>query len=74
MNYLVILGITAGIFLVAVIAMSVGILLSNRSLKGTCGGLANMTDSHGNSICDACTNPSPECRGRAEHATEDDDE
>ncbi|QDU81863.1 hypothetical protein Pla110_36140 [Polystyrenella longa] len=63
MNYFVLLGITLGIFLIAVIAMSVGVLISNRSIKGTCGGLANMTDGEGHSICDACTKPSPECRG-----------
>ncbi|MCA9039758.1 MAG: (Na+)-NQR maturation NqrM [Planctomycetaceae bacterium] len=66
MNYFVLLGITVAIFLIAVVAMSIGVLLSNRSIKGSCGGLANLTDKNGKSICEACTNPSPECRGLSE--------
>lgn len=44
-------------------AMAIGVIISNRRLKGSCGGLANFRDSQGNSICEACTNPSPECQG-----------
>lgn len=51
------------IFAVALAGMAVGVIISNRRLKGSCGGLANMKDSRGNTICDACTNPSPECSG-----------
>ncbi len=54
--------LTAGIFLLALLLMSVGVLLGNRSIKGSCGGLAGMKDQNGNTICNACTNPAPECQ------------
>jgi len=43
-------------------AMAIGVIISNRRIKGSCGGLANMTDARGKTICDACTNPSPGVR------------
>ncbi|QDT69035.1 hypothetical protein MalM25_19610 [Planctomycetes bacterium MalM25] len=59
--------ITLAVFLIALAGMAVGVILSNRRIKGSCGGLNNFKDSVGNPICDACTNPSPTCRGeRAE--------
>lgn len=51
------------LFAIALVGMAVGVIFSNRCLKGTCGGLANMKDEQGHSVCEACTNPSPECRG-----------
>lgn len=51
------------IFAVALAGMAIGVIISNRRLKGSCGGLANMKDSKGNTICDGCTNPSPDCVG-----------
>ncbi|WP_146452998.1 (Na+)-NQR maturation NqrM [Bythopirellula polymerisocia] len=51
------------VFAVALSAMAVGVIVSNRRIKGSCGGLANMRDSHGNTLCEGCTNPSPECQG-----------
>lgn len=56
--------ITLGVFLIAMAGMAVGVLISNRRIKGSCGGLAGFKDDQGNSICEACTNPSPECSGR----------
>ncbi len=47
----------------AISGMAIGVLVSNRRLKGTCGGLGAMRDEHGNTLCDACTNPSPDCTG-----------
>ena len=55
--------LAAGIFAVALTGMAIGVIISNRRLKGSCGGLANMKDAQGNTICDACTNASPECSG-----------
>ncbi|MGI9429519.1 MAG: (Na+)-NQR maturation NqrM [Bythopirellula sp.] len=55
--------LAGGIFAVALTGMAIGVILSNRRLKGSCGGLANMKDSQGNTICDACTNPAPDCSG-----------
>ncbi|MGY8769938.1 MAG: hypothetical protein ACKVH8_16090 [Pirellulales bacterium] len=64
--------IAVGVFAIAMVGMAIGVVVSNRRLKGSCGGLNQFKDSQGNSICDACTNPSPECRG--EKAEESSDE
>jgi hypothetical protein len=57
------IGIAAGVFAVAIAGMAIGVILGNRRLRGSCGGLANMRDSQGNTICEGCSNPSPECQG-----------
>ncbi|MCG8450142.1 MAG: (Na+)-NQR maturation NqrM [Pirellulales bacterium] len=54
------------VFLAVVTGMAVGVILGNRRIKGSCGGLANLRDEHGNTICEACTNPSPNCAGEPE--------
>jgi len=51
------------IFIVAIGLMAVGVIVSNRRIKGSCGGLSSMKDSSGNTICDACTVPSDQCSG-----------
>ena len=51
----------AVIFLIAITGMAVGTLLQNKSLKGSCGGLASMPGSEGKSICELCTIPKDEC-------------
>ena len=53
----------SAVFALALSGMAIGVILSNRRLKGSCGGLANLRDSSGRTLCDACTNPSPECQG-----------
>lgn len=58
---LMILLITIGVFSLVLIGMAVGVILSNREIKGSCGGLNKFKDSVGNPICDACSNPSPTC-------------
>ena len=55
--------IAAAVFAVALAGMAVGVIVSNRRIKGSCGGLAGLRDSEGRSICEACTNPSPDCSG-----------
>lgn len=55
--------VTLGIFLIAVAAMAIGVIVSNRRIQGSCGGLANMQDSQGRTMCDMCTHPSPDCSG-----------
>ncbi len=55
--------LTALIFAVAFTGMAIGVILSNRRIKGSCGGLANMKDSQGHTICEGCTNPAPNCLG-----------
>ncbi|HUG18252.1 MAG TPA: (Na+)-NQR maturation NqrM [Planctomycetaceae bacterium] len=58
--------IALGVFLVAVIGMAIGVIFSNKRIKGSCGGLASMKDSQGQTICDVCTHPSPDCTGNPE--------
>lgn len=62
--------ITAGIFAIAILGMAVGVILSNRRLRGSCGGIAGRTDSEGNTACQLCSSPSPECTGEPESKTE----
>lgn len=62
--------ITIVVFAITLAAMAVGVIFSNRRIKGSCGGLANMRDSEGKTLCEACTHPSPECQGEPlEHAS-----
>jgi hypothetical protein len=55
--------LAAGIFGMAILAMAIGVMVTGRRLRGSCGGLANLQDEAGNTLCEACTEPSPECRG-----------
>ena len=57
------MGIAVAVFAVAIAGMAIGVILSNRRLRGSCGGLANLRDSQGKTLCEACTNPSPDCQG-----------
>ena len=63
--------ITAAVFGIALVGMALGVILSNRRIKGSCGGLAGFKDSEGKSICEACTNPAPECRDERAKPTAD---
>ena len=63
--------IALGVFGVAVAAMAVGVAIGGRRIKGSCGGLAGFTDSAGNSICDACSNPAPDCAGKRDGVARD---
>ncbi len=58
--------IALGVFLIAVVGMAIGVIVSNKRIKGSCGGLAAMKDANGRSICDVCTKPSPDCTGNPE--------
>ncbi len=57
------MGIAAAVFAVVIAGMAIGVILSNRRLRGSCGGLANLRDSQGKTLCEACTDPSPDCQG-----------
>lgn len=54
---------TAIVFGIAIVAMSIGTIVANRRLQGSCGGMAGMSDAEGKTICDMCTRPSKECTG-----------
>ncbi len=53
-------------FGLAAAAMAVGVILGNRRLKGSCGGLGSMVDENGNPLCECgavpgtCGRASPE--------------
>ena len=49
------------LFLMAVGGMAIGILIGNREIKGSCGGLASMPGSESKSICELCSIPRDEC-------------
>ena len=49
--------IAAAVFGVAVFGMAIGVIVSNRRLRGTCGGLAGLSDKPGQTACDTCQTP-----------------
>src|SRR5690606_40960825 len=53
--------IAGGVFLIAVTGTAIGVILSNRRLRGSCGGLNGLRDSQGNPMCEACTTPPEQC-------------
>jgi thiamine biosynthesis lipoprotein len=56
--------LTAAIIAVSLIGMAAGVILSNRRLRGSCGGLAGLRDAQGRTLCDGCTDPAPDCQGQ----------
>ena len=54
----------AAVFAIAMGGMAIGVIISNRRLKGSCGGLAGLQDQTGKTMCDMCSTPSPECAGQ----------
>ena len=49
------------VFALVIVAMAVGAILNNRPVTGSCGGLANMQDEDGNSVCGVCSKPTTDC-------------
>jgi len=44
-----------GVFALAFAGMAVGVIFSNRCIKGSCGGLANMEGAEDCSACGGCS-------------------
>lgn len=42
------------VFAAAIVGMAIGVISSNRCLRGTCGGLSQLPNSADHSLCDAC--------------------
>lgn len=61
LTFLILIGIVAGVFGLVILGMAVGVIFSNRRIKGSCGGLGTMRDSDGNSPCMACGSSPDEC-------------
>ncbi len=55
------LGAALGIFLLAILGMSVGAIFNKKQLKGSCGGLAALGDGKGGSPCEVCNKPKEDC-------------
>jgi hypothetical protein len=53
--------LTPLVFGIFFICLAVGVIFSNKRLKGSCGGLANMTQENGKSMCEICPNNGAEC-------------
>lgn len=51
----------AVVFGLAILGLAAGLILSNKTLKGSCGGASGMKDKEGRSICDMCTTPPEQC-------------
>tara|TARA_B100000579_G_C22328023_1_gene619207 strand:- start:278 stop:523 length:246 start_codon:yes stop_codon:yes gene_type:complete len=45
------------LFVLVMGAMAVGVIFSNRVIKGSCGGLNNMSDRFGEPMCDCGAKP-----------------
>ncbi|MBT4864135.1 MAG: (Na+)-NQR maturation NqrM [Planctomycetaceae bacterium] len=61
--------VSLAVFLLATLGMAIGVILSNRRLRGSCGGLGGRENADGQSACDLCTSPSKECSGEGERQT-----
>ncbi len=57
--------LTPLVFGIFFLSLAVGVIFSNKQLKGSCGGLANMTSENGKSMCEICPNNSPECDNKS---------
>lgn len=66
MNVFVLVIISLSVFGLAVVAMAVGVILGGKRISGSCGGLANQTDEHGNTACSLCSNPDDACKELAQ--------
>ena len=54
------------IFALALVGMAIGVILSNRCLRGSCGGMAGRQDAADNPRCDFCADSSPDCTAPTE--------
>ena len=51
-----------GIFALAMAGMAIGVILNQKAIKGSCGGIAAFQgDGGGSSVCQLCTKPKDEC-------------
>ena len=61
--------VTVIAFMLFVAAMAVGVIFSNKELKGSCGGMANLQTEKGDSFCSVCGLPA----GQTCESEEDED-
>ena len=56
------------VFIIALVAMSLGVMLSGRRIRGSCGGLAHMGGEHGKMACESCPSRGENCTSEQEAA------
>lgn len=56
--------LTPLVFGIFFMCLALGVILSNKRLKGSCGGLANMTGEDGKSMCEICPNNESSCENK----------
>ena len=49
------------VFGIVIAGMAVGVIFSNRRIKGSCGGLSAMSDEFGQPLCGECGAPPGSC-------------
>ncbi len=59
--------LTLVIFGLALLGMSLGVILSDRRIQGSCGGLSNIRHKHGKVACEGCPSGGRNC-GHDDHA------
>jgi thiamine biosynthesis lipoprotein len=64
--------IAAIVFLLAIAGMAIGVILSNRRLQGSCGGLSSMQNGDTKPMCELCSVPPEECDTFRKAITSDD--
>ncbi|MCA9035940.1 MAG: FAD:protein FMN transferase [Planctomycetaceae bacterium] len=60
-SLLTMIGIAAAVFSLAMLGMAIGVIVRNKSLKGSCGGIAAF-ENNSDSPCMLCTKPIEQCR------------
>ena len=56
---------TFAVFLLMVLGMAVGAIFNNKPVTGSCGGIANMRNEDGESVCGICSKPTTDCTEQA---------
>lgn len=51
------------VFSIVMAGMAIGVIVRGKRLRGSCGGLANLRDEHGDIQCFACGDPRSDCGG-----------
>jgi len=70
-NFVPVVLISFFVFGLALLGMAIGVIIGNRRIQGSCGGIAGLKDGDGRTACELCQNPSPACQGENSQATAD---
>lgn len=67
---LIVVLVTFVVFGLAIAGMAIGVIVSNRQLKGSCGGLSAMAGKETSSPCSLCSKPATACPKKQEMESE----